>query len=149
MFGAFSALFGAGLASLLLKKLKRHQALILFSILKLISLAGFVWLAAQYEQSHFVAPWLIYLINALEDMCAAMLLVVILTLVMQYSRHEHAGTDFTFQVSVMATISGLLYTLSGVIGDQLGYLNFLSLILVIGVFCLIPIMYWIKNIQYT
>jgi predicted MFS family arabinose efflux permease len=38
MLGAFSALFGAGLASLL-KKLKRHQALILFSILKLISLA--------------------------------------------------------------------------------------------------------------
>ncbi|MEJ5137688.1 MULTISPECIES: MFS transporter [Acinetobacter] len=149
MLGAFSALLGAGLASLMLKKLKRHQALILFSILKLISLAGFVWLAAQYEQSHFVAPWLIYLINALEDLFAAMLLVIILTLVMQYSRQEHAGTDFTFQVSIMATVSGLLYTLSGMIGDQLGYLNYLSLILVIGIFCLIPIIYWIKKIRYS
>ncbi|MCX5466583.1 MFS transporter [Acinetobacter nematophilus] len=145
MLGAFSALFGAGLAGWLLKKIKRHQALLLFSILKLLSLAGFVWLAVLYEQAVPVEPWIIYVINALEDMFAAMLLVVILTLVMQYSRSEYAGTDFTFQVSIMATISGVLYTLSGMIGDQLGYLKFLSFILLIGVICLIPIIYWIRN----
>lgn len=145
MLGAFSALFGAGLAGLLLKKIKRHQALLLFSVLKLISLAGFVWLAVLYEQAVPIAPWIIYLINALEDMFAAMLLVVILTLVMQYSRSEYAGTDFTFQVSIMASISGVLYTVSGMIGDQLGYLKFLSLILLVGMFCLIPIIYWMRN----
>lgn len=145
MLGAFSALFGAGLAGWLLKKIKRHQALLLFSILKLLSLAGFVWLAVLYEQAMPVEPWIIYVINALEDMFAAMLLVVILTLVMQYSRSEYAGTDFTFQVSIMATISGVLYTISGMIGDQLGYLKFLSFILLIGVICLIPIIYWIRN----
>ena len=130
---------------LFLKKIKRHQALLLFSVLKLISLAGFVWLAVLYEQAVPVAPWIIYLINALEDMFAAMLLVVILTLVMQYSRSEYAGTDFTFQVSIMASISGVLYTVSGMIGDQLGYLKFLSLILLVGMFCLIPIIYWMRN----
>ncbi|WP_196074377.1 MFS transporter, partial [Acinetobacter sp. Res13-Abat-PEC12-P5-02] len=135
MLGAFSALFGAGLAGWLLKKIKRHQALLLFSVLKLISLAGFVWLAVLYEQAVPVKPWIIYVINALEDMFAAMLLVVILTLVMQYSRSEYAGTDFTFQVSIMATISGVLYTISGMIGDQLGYLKFLSLILLVGMLC--------------
>lgn len=145
MLGAFSALFGAGLAGWLLKKIKRHQALLLFSVLKLISLAGFVWLAVLYEQAVPVKPWIIYVINALEDMFAAMLLVVILTLVMQYSRSEYAGTDFTFQVSIMATISGVLYTISGMIGDQLGYLKFLSLILLVGMLCLIPIIYWIRN----
>ncbi|ATZ62716.1 MFS transporter [Acinetobacter bereziniae] len=145
MLGAFSALFGAGLAGLLLKKIKRHQALLLFYVLKLISLAGFVWLAVLYEQAVPIAPWIIYLINALEDMFAAMLLVVILTLVMQYSRSEYAGTDFTFQVSIMASISGVLYTVSGMIGDQLGYLKFLSLILLVGMFCLIPIIYWMRN----
>ncbi len=145
MLGAFSALCGAGLAGLFLKKIKRHQALLLFSVLKLISLAGFVWLAVLYEQAVPVAPWIIYLINALEDMFAAMLLVVILTLVMQYSRSEYAGTDFTFQVSIMASISGVLYTVSGMIGDQLGYLKFLSLILLVGMFCLIPIIYWMRN----
>jgi MFS family permease len=145
MLGAFSALFGAGLAGLLLKKIKRHQALLLFSVFKLISLAGFVWLAVLYEQAVPIAPWIISLINALEDKFAAWLWVVILTLVMQYSRSEYAGTDFTFQVSIMASISGVLYTVSGMIGDQLGYLKFLSLILLVGMFCLIPIIYWMRN----
>jgi MFS transporter, PAT family, beta-lactamase induction signal transducer AmpG len=146
MLGAFSALLGAGVAGLLLKKIKRHHALMLFSILKLASLAGFVWLAEMYEQGLSVTAWVIYAINALEDLFAAMLLVVILTLVMQYSRSEYAGTDFTFQVSIMASVSGILYTLSGMIGDQMGYLNFLSFILLIGVICLIPIIYWMKTI---
>ncbi|MDR0235553.1 MFS transporter [Acinetobacter sp.] len=147
MLGAFSALVGAGFAGLLLKKIKRHQALMLFSILKLVSLAGFVWLAAMYEQGLSVAAWGIYAINALEDLFSAMLLVVILTLVMQYSRSQYAGTDFTFQVSIMASISGVLYTISGVIGDQLGYLNFLTMILMVGVLCLIPIYYWMQHIK--
>ncbi|MFK6361264.1 MFS transporter, partial [Acinetobacter baumannii] len=36
-------------------------------------------------------------------------------------RKNYAGTDFTFQVSVMATVSGGLYSFSGVIADALGY----------------------------
>jgi len=145
MLGAFAALLGAGLAGLLLKRMKRDQALIIFSILKLTSVAGFVWLAALHEHSIYIAPWMIYLIHALEDLFAAMLLVVVLTLVMQYSRSEHAGTDFTLQVSIMATVSGVLYTISGVIGDQLGYLKFMSVIFIVGLICLIPIFSWAKN----
>lgn len=38
----------------------------------------------------------IYAVNALEDAFAAMLLVVMLTLVMHYSRKNYAGTDFYF-----------------------------------------------------
>ncbi len=147
MLGAVAALCGAGLAGFLLKIIKRNRALLLFAILKLISLAGFVWLAAMHEQSLQVPATLIYLINALEDMTAAMLLVIILTLVMQYSRSKHAGTDFTFQVSIMACVSGVLYTISGVIGDYLGYLNFLCYIVIIGVICLIPIYRWMINFK--
>lgn len=36
-------------------------------------------------------PWL-YGVNAFEDACSAMLLVVMLTLIMQYSRKHYAGT---------------------------------------------------------
>src|SRR5690606_10385973 len=91
-----------------------------------------------------VANWIIYLINAAEDMVSAMLLVVMLTLVMQYSRKHLAGTDFTFQVALMATISGGLYSLSGLLGDALGYQNYLNLIVIIAIFCLIPIFRWMK-----
>ena len=144
MFGAFAALIGAGVAGLVLKKIQRSHALIIFSIFKLVSLAGFIGLAFSQGYSVHVEPWIIYVINALEDMFAAMLLVVILTLVMQYSRTASAGTDFTFQVSIMATISGVLYTVSGLLGDHLGYFIVLSMILFLGVICLVPIFFWIK-----
>jgi len=87
---------------------------------------------------------MIYLINAAEDMISAMLLVVMLTLVMQYSRKHLAGTDFTFQVALMATVSGGLYSLSGILGDALGYQNYLNLIVIIAIICLIPIFRWMK-----
>ena len=142
MLGAFAALCGAGFAGFLLKKIKRDRALLVFAILKLMSLSGFVWLAAMHEQLLPVSPWLIYAINALEDLSSAMLLVIILTLVMHYSRSEHAGTDFTFQVSIMACVSGVFYSISGVIGDYLGYLNFMQLIFMIGLMCLVLIYRW-------
>jgi len=86
----------------------------------------------------------VYLINALEDAVSAMLLVVMLTLVMQYSRKAFAGTDFTFQVAIMATVSGGLYILSGIVGDWLGYALYLALIVLIAIVCLVPIYRWRK-----
>ena len=145
MLGALAALFGAGLAGGLLKMMRRSQALWLFSGLKIISLAAYAWLAYQYDQQHAVSIVVIYAINAAEDAVSAMLLVVMLTLVMQYSRAEFAATDFTFQVAVMATVSGVLYSVSGLIGDFLGYTNYLFLIVFIAIFCLVTIFRWVES----
>lgn len=142
MLGAVAALVGAFIAGWVLKYFSRPNTLISFSILKIMSLGAYVYLAYAYEQKIKINAWLIYTINALEDAFAAMLLVVMLTLVMHYSRKNYAGTDFTFQVSVMATVSGGLYTLSGVIGDALGYYHYLICIVSVGVLFLIPIYIW-------
>lgn len=142
MLGAVAALVGAFIAGWVLKYFSRPTTLIAFSILKIMSLGAYVYLAYAYEQKIKINVWLIYTINALEDAFAAMLLVVMLTLVMHYSRKNYAGTDFTFQVSVMATVSGGLYTLSGVIGDVLGYFHYLIAIVTIAVLFLIPIYVW-------
>lgn len=142
MLGAVAALMGAFIAGWVLKYFSRPTTLISFSILKIMSLGAYVYLAYAYEQKIKINAWLIYTINALEDAFAAMLLVVMLTLVMHYSRKNYAGTDFTFQVSVMATVSGGLYTLSGVIGDVLGYFHYLIAIVTIAVLFLIPIYVW-------
>jgi len=142
MLGAVAALVGAFIAGWVLKYFSRPTTLISFSILKIMSLGAYVYLAYAYEQKIKINAWLIYTINALEDAFAAMLLVVMLTLVMHYSRKNYAGTDFTFQVSVMATVSGGLYTLSGVIGDVLGYFHYLIAIVTIAVLFLIPIYVW-------
>ena len=122
----------------------RAQALLIFSVLKVLSLAAYTWLAVQYQAQKTVAAGLIYLINAAEDFISAMLLVVMLTLVMQYSRQTHAGTDFTFQVAILATVSGALYSLSGVLADMLGYANYLTMITGLAVLLLWPILRW-KN----
>lgn len=147
MLGASAALCGAALASYLLKYMQRGHALLLFSVLKIISLVGFIGLAYLFEHKVRIQPWLIYLINASEDLFSAMLLVVILTLVMQYSRKTHAATDFTFQVSIMAMLGGALYTISGIAGDFLGYQAYLSWIVLIGVLCLVPIFVWKRTLS--
>jgi MFS transporter, PAT family, beta-lactamase induction signal transducer AmpG len=149
MLGACAALIGAGIAGFSLKLLSRGQALIAFSVLKTLSLAAYVWLAWQYEQNVQVLSWVIYLINAIEDMTSAMLLVVMLTLVMQYSRKTFAGTDFTFQVAILATVSGGLYMLSGILGDYLGYAKYLTSIVCLSILLLLPIIFWSSARQKT
>ena len=144
MLGAVAALAGAGLAGFSLKFLPRAQALLVFSIFKILSLAAYTWLAFQYEAQRHIETWVIYLINAAEDMISAMLLVVMLTLVMQYSRKHLAGTDFTFQVSLMATVSGGLYSLSGIFADALGYADYLLAINIIAILSVVFILRWIN-----
>lgn len=148
MFGAGAALLGAGLAGLSLKWLSRGRALVLFACLKVLSLLGYVGLALRYESGQSVNHGLIYAVNAFDDFISAMLLVVTLTLVMHYSRKEMASTDFTFQVALMATVSGGLYLVSGIFADYLGYATFLSLICVLASLSLIPIFLWKKSINY-
>ena len=147
MLGAFAALIGAGLAGWCLKYWSRSRSLLIFSVLKIMTLMAYAWLAAQYEIQNKVENWIIYLINAAEDMISAMLLVVMLTLVMQYSRKHLAGTDFTFQVALMATVSGGLYSLSGIFGDYWGYAQYLTYIVWISVFLLWPIVFWGRTKQ--
>ena len=144
--GACAALVGAVLMGYLLKKMTRANALITISIVKLVSFFGYVCLAYAFEQGVSIAPWLVYLVNAVEDAVAAMLLVVMLTLIMQYSRKAFAATDFSFQVSILATISGVLYILGGILADQLGYFYYLMSMLVVGIVCLIPLEYWRRQL---
>ena len=143
--GAIAALFGAGLAGIILKFYTIAPTLIIFSIFKVMSLWAYVWLAYQYESKTIIANWVIYSINAVEDMVSSMLLVAMLTLILKYSRKTFAATDFTFQVALMATMSGVLYSISGFIGDVLGYFSYLFIISLIAIVCLIPIVYWSKN----
>ncbi len=147
MLGALTALIGAGLAGLSLKYMSRASALLSFSILKILSLAAYAWLAFQYEAHTKIETWVIYLINAAEDMISAMLLVVMLTLVMQYSRKALAGTDFTFQVALMATVSGGLYSLSGIFADVLGYAHYLLAITIIAILSVVFILRWMSCLK--
>lgn len=49
MLGAFAALIGAGLAGWCLKYWSRSRSLLIFSVLKVMTLMAYAWLAGQYE----------------------------------------------------------------------------------------------------
>lgn len=149
--GAVAALVGAFVAGWLLRFWSRVWCLVVFSMLKLCSVLAYVGLAYAYEYKILLPKLLIYMVNAFEDAIAAMLLVVMLTLVMHYSRKHLAGTDFTFQVALMATVSGLLYIVSGVVADIWGYFYYLIAILIIAGLSLLPVLSWInyKNLLKT
>ncbi|MFV8191442.1 MFS transporter [Acinetobacter soli] len=144
--GAVAALLGAFIAGYLLQSFSRAGVLLFFSIVKILTLIGFAGLGWAYESGMLVSFTLIYALNALEDLCSAMLLVVMLTLVMHYSRSALAGTDFTFQVALMATVSGGFYLISGVIADQIGYAWMLSLVVVMAILSVFPIYFWSKTL---
>lgn len=146
MFGALAALVGAALAGYLLKYFSRSTLLLTFSYFKIISFIGYFGLAYAHEHAFAVPFLVVYGVNAMEDAFSAMLLVVILTLVMQYCRQDLAGTDFTFQVAIMTTVSGGLYLMSGILGDYLGYKNYLIFIIVMAFIMMMPLHLW-KNIQ--
>ncbi|WP_269914188.1 MFS transporter [Acinetobacter sp. HY1485] len=145
MLGAVTALIGAVIAGLVIKFINRGHALMWFSMIKLISVLGFLYLAWCIEYHKKVSAWVVYAINAFEEFSAAMVLVAMLTLMMGYCRKEYSATDFTFQVSIMSCVSGGLYVLSGIFADWFGYFNYLSLIIIFGVFHLFLIQLWTKN----
>ncbi len=95
--------------------------------------------AELYEQQVDVAHWLIYSINAAEDFVLCHVTCGDrLTLIMQYSRKRiRRVRDFTFQGRLWRLLSGVLYTLSGMLGDALGYANYLLLICVVAILCLV------------
>lgn len=149
MLGAVAALIGAGLGGLCLKYCSRGRALLLFSLAKVLSLWAYAQLAAAYTQGRTIETWVIYSVNAAEDAVSSMLLVVMLTLVMQYSRPSTAGTDFTLQVALMATVSGGLYSVSGLLAQHWGYAHYLYAVVGVAVLSLIPMYRWMQRTAAT
>ena len=147
MLGAVASLLGAGIAALWMRYLSRTTALWLFNLFQTMGSLFYAWLAWRFEYQHQVSAWQVFSMNAVECMAAAMALVSMLTVVMDYARPQHAGSDFTFQVSIMAVIGGLGYLVSGAMADALGYTAHFALSGVVGVLLLIPVFVWARSLR--
>lgn len=145
--GAVCALAGALLAGGLLRFMSKSIALILFTCLKTFTLLGFLFLAWKLQNAEQVSNFMVCAINACEEFTSAMLLVVMLTLIMQYSRKATGATDFTFQVSIMAMVSGGLYVFGGFVADFLGYLNDIGLVVICSVAHIFIIFLWHQSLN--
>lgn len=142
--GVFSALCGAGLSAWLIECYRNAKMFWYFSILQIASFVAYASLIWAKQHGYAIEKWHFYLVNAYEECISAMSLVALLSIIVQYCRKQFAGTDFTVQVSIMTMISGVLYSLSGILAQKLGYVNLLILIIAVSFVMLIPKYYWYR-----
>lgn len=142
--GSLASLVGVGVATMLMKRFSRFQALLGFNLLQALTtgLYGAVAWGFYHHRLHSFG-WL-YAVNALEHFCASLALIAMLTTVMHYARHDKAGSDFTIQMCLLTVFGGGSHFASGYLAKSLGYPLHFSLCMMVGFICLLPIIYWQK-----
>lgn len=134
MVGSVAALTGALLGGWLTAVIGRYYAIIGFGALQALGVAAYAWLSWQHDAGAAVSLPMIYAINALEHFVSGMAMAALLTAVMDLSRPDHAGADFTVQVSILAIFGGSFYLAAGFVAQALGYTGYF---LVSGVLALV------------
>jgi MFS family permease len=124
MVGSVAALAGALLGGWLTAVIGRYYAIIGFGALQGLGVAAYAWLSWHHEAGEAVSMTAIYSINALEHFASGMAMAALLTAVMDLSRPDHAGADFTVQVSILAIFGGSFYLGAGFVAEALGYTGY-------------------------
>lgn len=122
--GSIAALLGALLGGWLTTRLGRYRAIIGFGALQALGVAAYAALSWRHDLGLPVQLELIYAINALEHFVSGMAMAALLTAVMDLSRPDHAASDFTVQVSVLAIFGGSFYLGAGFVAETLGYTGY-------------------------
>jgi MFS family permease len=123
-------------AGLLLMKLSRLTALIIFAVLQSASFFGWAWLA---EHSYSALIWPM----AIAEQCAdGLATVALFTVMMDRCRAGHEGSDYTLQASVMLMAAGLFTLASGFSAASFGYALHFALAAVLALAAIIPALFW-------
>ncbi|MDP2226666.1 MAG: MFS transporter [Moraxellaceae bacterium] len=125
--GSFATLVGALLGGWLTTIIGRYRAIIGFGALQALGVGAYVLLSWRHDQGYPVDLVLVYGINALEHFVSGMAMAALLTAVMDLSRPDHAGADFTVQVSILAIFGGSFYLGAGFVAEALGYSGYFLL----------------------
>jgi MFS family permease len=140
--GSVATLLGALLGGVLTRTFGRYQALLIFGLLQAVGLASYGILSWQWHTTGQVNNLLVYGVNAFEHFASGLATVALLSAVMDQCRRDHAGSDFTLQVSVLAIFGGTAGLLAGVVADLIGYTYYYLLSASIGVLLLWPVVLW-------
>ncbi len=140
--GSVATLLGAVLGGLLTRSLGRYQAMLGFGLLQAFGLASYAILSWQWHNTGQVNNLLVYTINAFDHFAGGLATVALLSAVMDQCRRDHAGTDFTLQVSILAIFGGSAGLLAGVVADLIGYTAYYLLSAAIAVLLLWPVVRW-------
>ncbi len=140
--GSLASLLGALLGALLMRHVEFGRALLWLMAVQALVTAGYGALWWLHSQGHAPASGLVFGFNAAEHLITAMALMPLLTLAMHYARPGREGSDYTFEVCMMATLTGLAHLVSGWVAQALGYTLHFLLCAALGLLMLWPIVRW-------
>lgn len=140
--GSLATVIGALLGGWLTTRWGRYPCLLGFGGLQALGLGAYGLLSFQWQPGQAVDPLAVYAINALEHLASGLATVALLTVVMDHSRHQHAGADFTLQVSILAICGGMAHLLAGQSAVWLGYTGYYAVAMGLGVLLLAPVVFW-------
>ncbi|NVB77500.1 MAG: MFS transporter [Kofleriaceae bacterium] len=110
--GTAGALAGGALVG----RIGRRRSLVAFGIGQVITVAGYAYLAFGTPSYAEIATWL-----GVEHFASGMATAALFTSMMDWSRPESGGTDYTVQASAVVIASGVASALSGFSAQALGY----------------------------
>ncbi len=113
--GFFAGFVGAMAGGALTPVLGRRRALLLFGALQTAAIASFALATVSPTRAIF------YAVTVAEHLCSGMATAALFTAMMDFSREEEAGTDYTVQASVVVIATGAASALSGLSAQTLGY----------------------------
>ena len=148
MVGSVASIGGALLGGWLTVRWGRYPAMLVFAVFQALGLGAYAGLSLAWEQGHGVLPWVVYGVNAIEHLATGLATVALLTVVMDYSRHSHAGADFTLQVSILAMTGGLAHLLAGVVAQHAGYTAYYALSMILGLVLTVPVVRWGRGVRH-
>ncbi len=143
--GSMAAFLGAAIGAGLIRYMAKDTALLIFNLAQILATGIYAYIAWLYGQHILLHSTIVYVGNAIEHVTAAMALVAFLTLAMEHTRVQYAASDYTFQVCLLSMSEGIAHLLSGIVAKNLGYFGHFTLSIVIGLVCLIPMIYWRKR----
>lgn len=138
MAGAVTTITGALLGGYWTTKLGRRNAMVLFAGLQALAYAGYVAPASGWALTGLSAAHTVVVINAVEHFFGGMAMAALLAAVMDRARPEHAGVDFTLQVSILALCGGLFYLPAGLVAEAIGYNGHFAVAGLLGLLVLLP-----------
>jgi MFS family permease len=137
--GSLAAFAGAVLGGWLTGRLGRYRALLAFGALQALAVAAFALLPWRHDHGLATSALLVYGINAFEHLAGGMATAAVLTAVMDLSRMQHAGADFTLQVSLLAISGGIAYLGAGLVAQAFGFTACFLLSGLLGLLMLWPV----------
>lgn len=137
--GSIATVIGALLGGWLTVRWGRVRALFVFGTAQIVTIGLYALIPYAPELGFQATPTLVYTLNAAEHLASGLSMAAMLTVIMDCCRVDHAGSDFTLQVSIMSLAGGLFFLLSGWSAEWLGYGPHFLLALGLGLITLWPL----------